>query len=164
MMRRPDAIARGVWSNRSLISDRPPASQPLTLTTPSISDVQGARMPESGRWALPAGWTDRRVAGAVFISLMLAYNANGREIGSYDSRPTAFAARELLLRGTLALNHVVGATPEYATRWGFILARDGRYRSIYSPAPALLTAAFTWPFWRAGVIDISAPLAPSLMA
>ena len=27
------------------------------------------------------------------------YNANGREIGSYDSQPTKFAAREFLLRG-----------------------------------------------------------------
>ena len=34
--------------------------------------------------------------------MFAVYNANGREIGSYDSQPTKFAARELLLRGTLA--------------------------------------------------------------
>jgi len=114
--------------------------------------------------AIPNRWGERGVAGGVFLIMLLAYNANGREIGSYDSRPTALAARELLLRGTLALNHVVGATPEYANRWGFILAKDGRYRSIYSPVPALATAALTWPFWRTGLIDINAPLAPSLVA
>lgn len=103
-------------------------------------------------------------AGTLFIALFLAYNANGREIGSFDTQPTKFAARELLLRGTLALNHVVGATPQYAERWGFINAADGRYRSIYSPVPSLVAAAMTWPFWKAGVIDIRAPAAPALIA
>lgn len=101
---------------------------------------------------------------AFFLILLIAFNANGREIGSYDTRPTAFAARELLLRGTLALNHVVGATPEYGQRWGIVLAKDGRYRSVYSPVAPIMTAALTWPFWRAGAIDIRAPLAPALMA
>lgn len=107
---------------------------------------------------------DRWTAGLLFVALFVVYNANGREIGSYDTQATKFAARELLLRGTLSLNHVVGATPEYATRWGFILAADGSYRSVYSPVPAILSAGLTWPFWRAGLIDIRAPLAPSLMA
>ena len=96
--------------------------------------------------------------------LFLVYNANGREIGSFDTQPSKFAARELLLRGTLALNHVVGATPEYAERWGFINAADGRYRSIYSPVPSLAAAAITWPLWKIGLIDIRAPAAPALMA
>ena len=51
---------------------------------------------------------DRWIAAAIVAVLLLVYNANGREIGSYDSQPTKFAARELLLRGTLTLNHVVG--------------------------------------------------------
>lgn len=100
----------------------------------------------------------------LLAALFLCYFANGREIGSYDSRPVALAARELLLRGTVTLNHVVGATPEYAYRWGFILTKDGRYRCIYSPVPSVLAAAATWPFWRAGLIDITAPRAPALMA
>jgi hypothetical protein len=107
---------------------------------------------------------DRLTAVGLFVGLMLVYNCNGREIGSYDTQPTKFAARELLLRGTLSLNHVVGATPQYATRWGFILAADGHYRSIYSPVPALMAAVVTWPLWQAGVIDVRAPLAPGLMA
>ena len=30
--------------------------------------------------------------------------------------------------------------------------------------PAVLAAVLTWPFWKAGIIDIRAPLAPALMA
>jgi len=107
---------------------------------------------------------DLEAAIALFVVLFLAYNANGREIGSFDTQPTKFAARELLLRGTLALNHVVGATPQYAERWGFIAAADGRYRSIYSPVPSLVAAGTAWPLWKVGLIDIRAPAAPALIA
>jgi hypothetical protein len=107
---------------------------------------------------------DRLTAVGLFLALMVIYNANGREIGSYDTQPAKFAARELLLRGTLALDHVVGATPEYATRGGFIHAADGRYRSIYSPVPAVAAAVIIWPLWQTRIIDIRAPLAPGLIA
>lgn len=114
------------------------------------------------------GWLDRRrdrtAAIGLFVILFVAYNVNGREIGSFDTQSTKFAARELLLRHTLALNHVVGATPQYAARWGFINAADGRYRSIYSPVPSLMAAAITWPLWTTGIVDIRAPAAPALMA
>jgi hypothetical protein len=92
------------------------------------------------------------------------YNANGREIASYDSQPTKYAARELLLRGTLSLNHVVGKTPELGKRTAFVQTRNGRYRSAYSPVPAVIAAGITWPFWNTGLVDIRAALAPSLMA
>lgn len=107
---------------------------------------------------------DLVAAGTLFVALFLVYNANGREIGSFDTQPTKFAARELLLRHTLALNHVVGATPQYAERWGFISAADGRYRSIYSPVSSLMAAGVTWPLWKTGIVDIRAPAAPALMA
>jgi hypothetical protein len=107
---------------------------------------------------------DRLTAASLFVALMLAYNSNGREIGSYDTQPTKFAARELLLRGTLALDYVVGATPEYAQRGGFIHAADGRYRSVYSPVPALAAVVIVWPLYQTGILDIRAPLAPSLIA
>ncbi len=107
---------------------------------------------------------DRVTAASLCLALLLVYNANGREIGNFDTQPTKLAARELLLRGTLSLNHVVGATPEFADRWGFLLAADGRYRSIYSPMPAVMAAALTWPLWKTHIVDIRAPLAPSLMA
>jgi hypothetical protein len=107
---------------------------------------------------------EKWVAAGVFAAMFLVYNANGREIGSYDSRPTALAARELLVRGTLRLDHPVAVTPEYATRWGFIRDRVGHFRSIYSPVPALIGAAIAWPAWKTGLIDVQAPLGPPLLA
>ena len=107
---------------------------------------------------------DWRVTGALFVTLLLVFNVNGREIGSYDSQPTKFAARELLLRGTLTLDDVVRQTPEYAQRWGFILAADGHYRSVYSPVPSIVAAVLSWPLTATGLVDARAPLAPALIA
>ena len=107
---------------------------------------------------------DLRTAALLAAALFLVYNSNGREIGNFDSQPTKYAARELLLRGAPGLGHVVGAMPELATRPAFVLARDGQYRSAYSPVPAVIAAAIAWPLWAIGAIDIRAPLAPSLIA
>lgn len=107
---------------------------------------------------------DGLVALFVAVACFILYNANGREIGSYDSQPTKFAARELLLRGTLSLNHVVGRTPQFAERSAFVVAEHGRYRSAYSPAPAIAAAAIAWPLWKAGLLDIRADSAPGLIA
>ena len=104
------------------------------------------------------------IAAALAAVLFLVYNSNGREIGSYDSQPTKFAARELLLRGTLTLNHVVGAIPQYAERPAFVLCRDGRYRSGYSPVPAIAAAALVYPAAATGAIDVRSPSAPGLIA
>lgn len=107
---------------------------------------------------------DYAMAGAVSFTLFLAYNANGREIPTYDSQPTKFAARELLLRGTLSLNYVVGGTPQFLERSGFQLARDGRYRSAYSPVPAVAAAILFWPFSRVGLIDLRDSRTPGLIS
>ena len=107
---------------------------------------------------------DGRTAVVLALCMFGVYSANGREIASYDSQPTKYAARELLLRGTLSLNYVVGKTPELANRAGFVQTRSGRIRSAYSPVPAILAAGITWPFWKAGLIDIRAVHAPGLMA
>ncbi len=107
---------------------------------------------------------DITLAAALALAMFVVYNANGREIGSYDSQPTKFAARELLLRGTLSLNYVVGFTPGLAKRSAFVETADGRYRSAYSPVPAVMAAAIAWPLWRTGLIDIRAPRGPGFMA
>ena len=107
---------------------------------------------------------DLRVAGLIVLTLFLVYNSNGREIGSVDSQPNKYAARELLLRHTLALNHVIGATPELAQRHSFVLGIDGRYRSAYSPLPAILAAVISWPLVKTGVLDLTAPLAAGVIA
>ena len=107
---------------------------------------------------------DLTTALAIGVAMFVLYNANGREIGSYDSQPTKYAARELLLRGTLSLNHVVGKTPQLSERSGFVLARDGRYRSAYSPVPSVIAAILMWPLLKVHAFEINAPLAPALMA
>ena len=108
--------------------------------------------------------SDRARATVLFACLVLIYNANGREMGNYDSQPTKYAARELLLRGTLTLNYVVGATPQLSERPAFVAARDGRYRSAYSPVPAIAAATIAWPFWKTGLLDIRAPLGANWIA
>ncbi|HYT73349.1 MAG TPA: hypothetical protein VEL79_01255, partial [Vicinamibacterales bacterium] len=108
--------------------------------------------------------SDLWIAAAVAATLMIIYNANGREIGSIDSQPNKFAARELLLRRTLALNHVVGAIPQLAGRPSFVLAADGRFRSAYSPVPAVLAAGIAWPLTKIGILDLRAPRAPNVIA
>jgi hypothetical protein len=107
---------------------------------------------------------DLALAAALASGLFVVFNSNGREIASFDSQPTKYAARELLLRRTLGLNYVVGRVPELAERSGFVLAEDGRYRSAYSPVPAIAAAAIAWPLWKTGVLDIRAPLAPNVIA
>src|SRR5688572_15312942 len=104
------------------------------------------------------------IALALVVGLVCVYNANGREIGSFDSQPTKFAARELLLRGTLTLNHVVGAVPQYAERAAFVRCPDGRYRSAYSPVPSVLAAAISYPLTRTRILDLRAPGAPNVIA
>ena len=54
---------------------------------------------------------DVAIAAGTIAAMFVVYNANGREIASYDSQPTKLAARESLLRGTTSLNYVVGFTP-----------------------------------------------------
>jgi hypothetical protein len=107
---------------------------------------------------------DLAIAAALAAALLVVFNANGREIASFDSQPTKFAARELLLRGTLGLNHVVGRVPQLTERSGFVFADDGRYRSAYSPMPSIAAATIAWPLWKTGVLDIRAPLAPNTIA
>jgi hypothetical protein len=128
----------------------------------------GGTVTQDGHVRAAAGVGERRkdlfAAVGLFLSLLVIYNANGREIGSYDTQPSKFAARELLLYGTLDLDRVVAATPQYATRWGFMLAADGHYRSVYSPVPPIMAAAVTWPLWTTGIIDVRAPLAPAAIA
>jgi hypothetical protein len=108
--------------------------------------------------------SDTAAAALLTLGLCVVFNSNGREIASFDSQPTKYAARELLLRGTLGLNHVVGRVPELAERSGFVLAEDGRYRSAYSPVPSIAAAWIAWPLWKTGALDIRAPRAPNVIA
>ena len=112
-----------------------------------------ARSPGAGR---RAAW--------LFLTLVVIYNANGREIGTYDSQPTKFTIRELAVAGTLTLDRVVAQQPMFAERAGFAVDRGGHYRSAYSMMPVLAAAIPAIVLQRTGLVDFDAPLAPNLIA
>jgi hypothetical protein len=101
---------------------------------------------------------------ALGVVVFLLFNANGREIGGYDSQPAKFAARELALHGTVTLDRVVAATPAYAERPGFQKAVDGHIRSAYSVVPAIIAGGVGTAMAAAGMLDLEATLAPTIMA
>lgn len=100
----------------------------------------------------------------IFVGVFLVYNSNGREIQSYDSQPTKYAARELALHGRLTLDAVVAAAPPLGERSSFQLDRSGRYRSAYSVVPSIEAAIVGWLLHATGLVDLRAPLAPGLVA
>lgn len=107
---------------------------------------------------------DLTIASAIACCMFALFNANGREIPSYDSQPAKYSAIELARRGTLRLNYVVGRTPELAARPAFVVDRAGNYRSAYPVASALAAGAVAWVLSATRLIDLDAPLAPALVA
>jgi hypothetical protein len=103
-------------------------------------------------------------AALVAVWCFVCFNLNGRELGSYDSQPPKFLAREILLRHTLTLDATVAEVPAYRERPGFVRAADGHYRSAYSIVPALAAAAVGWPLNALRVVDLDGPLSPNLLA
>src|SRR5512147_1933484 len=102
----------------------------------------------------------RPTASALFLVLVLVFNANGREMGTYDSQPTKLAARELALHGRLTLDAVIARTPGYLGRPGFQRDRQGHYRSAYPVVPAILAAVPASLLHATRLVDLRAPLAP----
>ena len=107
---------------------------------------------------------DWLIGAAVFILVFGAYNANCREIPSYDSLPTKVTAIEFARYHQLTLDRPVALTPALASRPGFLRDRDGHFRSAYSVFPALLASGVASVLHLAKIVDLRAPLAPSLVA
>lgn len=97
------------------------------------------------------------------LGLFAAYNANGREIGTYDTQPAKYAARAFAQQGNLQLDREIARTPALAERPAFARDRRGHTRTAYSPvaplAGGLVATALMW----VGV-DLDAPRAPNLVA
>ena len=91
-------------------------------------------------------------------------NANGREIGNFDSQPAKFAGRELALHGTPTLDRVVLAQPLYGSRSAFVYAPDGHWRNAYSPVPVVEAGAVGVALRTLHLLDLEAPGAPSILA
>jgi hypothetical protein len=106
----------------------------------------------------------RGMAAALFLVLVVIYNANGREIGTVDSQPAKFTARELAVRGTLTLDRVVAERPGLAERPAFAKDRQGHVRSAYPLPSALIAAVPATLLHHSGLVDMDAPLAPNLVA
>ena len=109
-------------------------------------------------------WAPRWRAGLLFLTLFAIYNSNGREIGGIDSQPAKFAARALVLEGTMTVDRDVRRAPPLAERPSFALDRNGHYRSAYSPVPVLLGAVTAWILKHVARIDLDAPRAANLVA
>ena len=107
---------------------------------------------------------DRRVALGLFLALIFVYNANGREIGSYDTQPQKYTARELAVIGTTRLSRVVEEVPALGDRVAFARDRRGHFRSAYPILPGLLAAIPASLLHWTGAVDMQAPLAPYLVA
>jgi hypothetical protein len=106
----------------------------------------------------------RFVAAALFLVLVAIYNSNGRELQPVDSQPTKYAARALARDGVLTLDRDIAEKPGLAARSAFQKDRDGHTRSAYSVVPSLIAAVPAWGLAKIGVLDLDAPLAPSLIA
>jgi hypothetical protein len=100
----------------------------------------------------------------VWIGFFVVLNANGREIGNFDTQPGKFAARELALNGTLTLDRVVRAQPLYGERSAFVHTPDGHWRNAYSPVPVLEAGAVGFVLSRLHLLDLESPGAPSILA
>lgn len=105
-----------------------------------------------------------RVALALFAALVVIYNSNGRELQPIDSQPTKLAARALARDGVLTLDRDIDEKPALAARVSFQKDRQGHTRSAYSPVPSIIAAGLAWIVSRIGLVDLSAPLAPNLIA
>ena len=103
-------------------------------------------------------------AVALAIVCFVAFNANGREIPSYDSQGTRLLAIELARRHTFSLGHVVGRTPALGERPAFMLDLHGNYRSTYPLPSSLAAAAVAWVLSAVHAIDLDAPLSAALVA
>jgi hypothetical protein len=91
--------------------------------------------------ARPAPARDGRVAAAVFVLALVAYNANLRYIGSFDSYATSLLPFRILSGHGLTLADP-SAMPE-SLRYSIARARDGNWRSRYPVVtPILVTPLF----------------------
>jgi len=104
------------------------------------------------------------IAVAVFVLTFLVYNANGREIGSWDSQPTKYAAIELARHHTLTLDRVMMTIPALAGRHGFTADLEGRVRSTYPVLPSVIAAGVAAVLHAAHLVDLDAPLSPNVTA
>ncbi len=100
----------------------------------------------------------------LFSALVVVYNSNGREVGTYDSQPAKLTARELAVSHTLRLDRVIAQSPQLAERAAFARDRKGHWRDAYPVLPALIAGVPAVVGHATGAIDMDAPGAANLIA
>jgi hypothetical protein len=105
-----------------------------------------------------------RRAMVLWMAMFALYNANGREIGSYDSQPPKFTALAIAQHHTTALDTYVYSLPQLAERPGFTRDRHGHWRSAYPPLPGFVAGVAALVLRSVGVWDPAAPLAGPAIA
>src|SRR5262245_9389265 len=104
------------------------------------------------------------IGAALALGCFVAFNANGREIGSYDSQPAKLLAVEIATRHSFSLGHVVGRTPAYGERPAFVRDIQGNYRSAYPLPSSLAAAGVAWLLSAMRIVDLRAPLSAAFVA
>jgi hypothetical protein len=128
-------------------------------------NTQHAPTPAGGSTGQPRhGKAAALRAAAIFVAVFIVYNANGREISSWDSQGAKFAAVEFGRYHTFILDSVVLRTPQLMSRPSVAIDRDGHYRSTYPMLPMALAGSLAFILRHLRLIDLSAPLAGSLVA
>lgn len=103
-------------------------------------------------------------AAAIGVLAWICFNANGREIPTADSQAAKFAAVNLVRYHSLTLDGLIGRVPLYSERLAFQKDREGHWRNAYPMPPVLEAAGVASALRRTGVLDLAAPLAPSIVA
>ncbi len=106
----------------------------------------------------------RFAALVLFTALVVVYNSNGREVGTYDSQAAKLTARELAVSHTLRLDRAIAQYPQLAERPAFAKDRTGHWRDAYPVLPALIAGAPAVIGHAIGLIDMDAPGAANLIA
>ena len=128
-------------------------------TGPDLDDGDGTAQ------ALAVASTARHgTAVVLFVAVFALYNANGREIATFDSQARKFLAREIAVHFTLVLDRVVAERPGLAERAAFGRDRQGHVRSTYPIAPGVVAGAVAFVLHRTGLVDMDAALAPNFVA
>lgn len=106
----------------------------------------------------------RFAALVLFTALVLVYNSNGREVGTYDSQAAKLTARELAVGHTLRLDRAIAQYPQLAERPAFAKDDRGHWRDAYPVLPALIAGVPAVAGHATGLIDMDAPGAANLVA
>jgi hypothetical protein len=94
------------------------------------------------------------IAAAIGFGVFACYNANGREIGSYDTQPAKYTVYQLVAERTFSLDTIVARRPALGERVGFAAARDGHVRAAHAVVPALLAWLPSEAMKAAGLVPL----------